>query len=80
MAFVVIGTPQPLPVKNADTGLVENGYRVMVQDTATGAKAVLEIPQSQFNTKTVQALADYYLGQQNDVLAQFARTPAEQGS
>ena len=76
MAFYIAGTPQPTPVKNADTGLVENGYRLTVVDTETGARAVLEIPQSQYNPTNVETLANYYLGLQNDVLAKFGAKAA----
>lgn len=80
MAFQILGIPQPTPVKNTDTGLIEDGYRFTVQDTSTGAKAVLEVPQSQFNTDTVQALADFYLGKQNEALAAFRPKPAAKAS
>lgn len=71
MAFRIVGTPQPLPVRNPDTGLVEDGFRLIVQDTTTGAKATLQVPQSQFNESTIENLANFYLGQQNAVLAKF---------
>ncbi len=69
--FYIAGTPIPTPVKNTDTGLVENGYRFTVVDSNTGTRAVLEVPQSQYNTDNVATLAHYYLGLQNDVRAAF---------
>lgn len=78
-SFYVAGIPIPTPVKNTDTGLVENGYRLTVIDSTSGAKAVIEVPQSQYNAGNVEALANYYLGLQNDVLSQFARPAPQSG-
>ena len=70
--FYVAGLPIPTPVRDPDTGNIVDGYRLTVVSNQTGARAVIEIPETAYSADNVQKPAEYKLGIHDSVLSKFA--------
>lgn len=70
--FYVAGLPIPTPVRDPDTGNIVDGYRINVVSNATGARAIIEIPETAYSADNVKKLAEYKLGIHDSVLSSFA--------
>jgi hypothetical protein len=66
-----VGLPQPTTVRDPDTGIIVDGYRVRVQSDETGAQAVLDIPRDRYSPEYVQRQANQHLGTQDAVVKLF---------
>lgn len=78
VSFHISGIPQAMPVRDDQTGLVVDGFRVTVVSNETGSRAVLEIPASRYSVETVRAAADEQLGKLDASLAAFPKPSAAQ--
>lgn len=57
--FELVSLPEPMAVRDPDTGAIVDGYRVTVRSKVSGATATLEIPKSRYTAAylAVQATA-----------------------
>lgn len=55
--FELTSLPEPMAVKDPDTGAIVPGYQVTVRSTTTGAKATLDIPKQRFSPDYLAAQA-----------------------
>ena len=75
--FHLAGIPQATPVRDSNTGLVVDGYRLTVVSNDTGAAAVLEIPKDRYTVEHVTELAERALHHADGVVKAFGTRPPE---
>lgn len=68
--------PVAQPVRDEETGLVVDGYRITAVSDATGNRAVFELPRSRFSPETVNAEAQKHLGVLDATTALYGTKPA----
>lgn len=68
--------PQAQPVRDEETGLVVDGYRITAVSDTTGNRAVFELPRSRFSPEAVNAEALRHLGVLDATTALYGEKPA----
>lgn len=72
--FELVGLPQPQAVKDPNTGLVVDGFRVTVKSRRTGAVAQIELPSATFSVAALTAAAERALAPLDAAVAAFGPT------
>lgn len=69
--FELVALPEPMAVRDPDTGAIVDGYRLTVRSKTSGATATLELPKSRYSADYLKAQAEAALEPLDASIAAF---------
>lgn len=71
--FELVSLPEPMPVRDPDTGAIVDGYRLTVRSKTSGATATLELPKSRYSAAYLKQQAEAALAPLDESIAAFGQ-------